>query len=152
MSKLNNKRRGPKTIEKREKMKITKSLRNNSGIILITVILLTIVLTIVAIGMMSINVSQVTSAQSVIDSIKAEQLATGVFFQRHQLQAEGCPNPPCTTAGDCSTCPAPAAETLDGKTFAPTITIQSPTSPACGGTGTLDTPNCTDQVDVQIDY
>ena len=95
---------------------IHKTLCNQSGFILATVILFILILTVVAISIMSLNVSQTTSGQSVVDTIKAEQLAIGAFYQHHQLRMKNCPNPPCTTAGDCTTC-SPNPTPLDFKTF-----------------------------------
>ena len=114
-------------------------LDNEKGIILATVIIISMVMSIVAIGLISINASQESTGQTVIDTIKAEQLSVGAFFYYHQLQMEGCPNPPCGTAGDCTTCPLPD-EPLD-KTFS--VTTVEP-----GTTG----PNDVDTVQITIDY
>ncbi|MCB9771976.1 MAG: hypothetical protein H6754_05445 [Candidatus Omnitrophica bacterium] len=70
-------------------MKKINSLKNDSGIILVTVVILVLVLSIVAIGVMGLNVSQVKTASSVVDTIKAEQLATGLLFQDHQRKIDG---------------------------------------------------------------
>ena len=94
---------------------------NQSGVILVTVILLTIVLAIVAISIMSLRVSQVSSGMSVVDSIKAEQVAAGAFYQYHQQQVDGCSS--CPTPGNCTSCPLTTSESLDGKTY--TVTIQN---------------------------
>lgn len=64
-------------------------LKNESGVILVTVILLIIVLSIVSIGVMSLNVSQIKTATSVVDTVKAEELATGVFYQDYQRRIDG---------------------------------------------------------------
>lgn len=58
------------------------------GIILVTVLIITMVLSIVAIGVMSLNVSQVKTGSSVIDAIKAEQLAAGIFYQQYQQRVD----------------------------------------------------------------
>ena len=87
-------------------MLISKKMSSDEGVILLTVIMLTIVLSIVAIGIMSVNVSQVRTGQSIVDSIKAEQLAMGVFYLCHQALSEG------------GTLPCPSSlETMDGKVF-----------------------------------
>ena len=78
-----------------EKLMQRKKLSDNeSGVILVTVILLTIVLSIVAIGIMSLNVSQVQTASTVVDSVTAEQLATGLFYQNYQQKFDGVGNTP----------------------------------------------------------
>jgi len=64
-------------------------LHNESGVVLVTVIILTIVLSIVVIGIMSLNISQVTTGRSVVDTVVAEQLATGLFYQNYQQKFEG---------------------------------------------------------------
>ena len=94
-----------------------RAAKDRSGFLLATVILFTLILTVVAISIMSLNVSQSVSGQAVVDSIKAEQLATGSFYRQHQLQVQGCPSPACTTDGDCSTCLHHPDETLDYRTF-----------------------------------
>ena len=103
--------------------------QNQSGVILVTVILLTIALSIVAIGIMSITISHVKSGTSVVDTIKAEQLATGRFYLQHQAVLDG------VNLGNDS-------ETLDTRTFTVTSTINN------GSSG----PNQTNQVDVSINY
>ncbi|MCK5214719.1 MAG: hypothetical protein KAR05_05145 [Candidatus Omnitrophica bacterium] len=120
--------------------KIFRHVHNEKGIILATVIIISMIMSIVAIGLISINASQGSTGQTVIDTIKAEQLSEGAFFYYHQLQMEGCPNPPCGTAGDCTTCPLPD-EAPDGKTFS--VTIVEP-----GTTG----PNDVDTVQIIINY
>jgi hypothetical protein len=81
---------------------------NECGVILVTVLMIAIVLSFVAIGIISINVSQTTSGISVVDAIKAEQMATGEFFRQHQFRMEGCPAP-CTCGAPCdfNTCSCP---------------------------------------------
>lgn len=64
-------------------------IKNKSGVILVTVVILTIILSIVTIGIMSLNVSQVKTASSVVDTIKTEQLATGLFYQDYQRRIDG---------------------------------------------------------------
>jgi hypothetical protein len=43
----------------------------------------------------------------------------GKFYQYHQYRYNGCPKPPCATAGDCSTCPDITNSTypLNGKDY-----------------------------------
>lgn len=95
-------------------LKPIKSIRNDDGVILITVIMLTIVLSIVAISIMTINLSQVNSSQTVVDNIKSEQIALGVFYQYHQAKQDNCAS--CPSPGDCLSC-LPNSVTLDGKTY-----------------------------------
>ncbi len=64
-------------------------LNNETGIILVTVIVLTIVLSIVAVGIMSLNVSQIKTSSSVVDTVRAEELATGLFYQDYQRRIDG---------------------------------------------------------------
>ncbi len=70
-------------------MRIPLVLKNESGVILVTVIVLVIVLSIVAIGIMSLNVSQIKTASRVVDTIRAEELATGLFYQDYQRRVDG---------------------------------------------------------------
>lgn len=70
-------------------MKIPPRIKNESGVILVTVVILIIILSIVTIGIMSLNVSQVKTAASVVDTITAEQLATGIFYQDYQRRIDG---------------------------------------------------------------
>ena len=108
--------------------------RDNSGVVMITVLVLVLIMTVVAIGILGINISQVSTSQSVVDSIKAEQLAIGAFYQYHQQQIE---------AGDGSGGGGGSSsqETLDGKTFQ--IGIDNLGS---GG------PNNTDQIEVTVNF
>ena len=120
---------------------LVNKLRNNrSGVILVTVILLTIVLAIVAISIMSLRVSQVTSGVSVVDSIKAEQVAVGAFYQYHQQKVDGCSL--CPTPGNCSSCPIAPSESLNGKTY--TVTIQNE--------GAAPQANNAEQIKANIEY
>ncbi len=100
------------------------------GIILLTVIMMIIVLSLIVIGFMSSSVSQFRTSQSVVDRLKAEELAIGAFYQYHQRQLDG--------AGAA----LPASEALDGKTF----TISAPTLTAGAG------PNNTNSVTFTITY
>lgn len=110
-----------------------KSLRkihtNNSGVIMITVLVLVLVMSVVAIGVLGINISQVSTSASVIDNIKAEQLAIGAFYQYHQrmLDANGVAPPP---------------EVIDGKTYNVSILNK----------GNAGTPNNVDQIEVTVDF
>ncbi|MCK5580371.1 MAG: hypothetical protein KAJ18_03770 [Candidatus Omnitrophica bacterium] len=103
--------------------------KDKSGIILVTVILMSIILSIVAIGIMSTYVSQVKSTSSVIQDIKAEQLATGLFYQYHQQQLDGNGT-------------SPASVTMDGRTYSISLTNTNP-----GGT-----PNSTNLINVVVSY
>lgn len=67
---------------------------NESGVILVTVIILTIVLSIVAIGIMSLNISQVKTSTSVVQTVTAEQLATGLFYRDYQAKFDQVSTPP----------------------------------------------------------
>ena len=118
-------------------MFILKKLNNNSGVIMVTIILLTIVLSVTALGIMSANISQVKSTQSVIEEIKAEQLASGAFYVYQQHLNEGCVN--CTNQ-DCSLCPTIPTETLDEKAYSVLIN------------GTGFGPYATDEITVSVTY
>ena len=119
---------------------INKMRHNQSGVILVTVILLTMILSIVAISIMSLRVSQVTSSASVVDSIKAEQLAIGKFYQYHQQQVDQCSS--CPTPENCASCPIQPTETLNNKTY--TITIQNQ--------GAIAQANDTSKIKADITY
>ena len=108
-----------------------KKLRHNeSGIIMVTVLVLVLVMTVIAIGILSVNISQVSTSESVVDNIKAEQLAIGAFYQYHQQQIEGLNGL------------SPASETLDGKTF--TIGVDNK-GPAPG-------PISANQIEINVDF
>jgi len=79
---------------------------NNSGVILITVLMLSFVLSLITLGILATYVSQVKTGQSVVDSIKAEQLAVGLAYREYQCQEWGLCGTPVAT------------QTLDGKPFA----------------------------------
>ncbi len=102
---------------------------NESGVILVTVIVLTIVLSIVAIGILSLNVSQVKTASSVVDTVRAEQLATGLFYQDYQRRVDGSATIPSSPIN------------IGGKNY--TITR---------ATDTTTGPNGTNQVQFNITY
>ncbi len=89
-------------------------LKNESGIILVTVIILIMILSIVAIGVLSLNVSQLKTSSSVVDTIKAEQLATGLFYQDYQRRLDGTGTIPASPI------------TIDGKAY--TITRDADTA------------------------
>ena len=112
----------------------TLKINNDKGIILLTVIMLTIVLSVVAIGIMGVNVSQVRSSQSIVDNIKAEQLAIGVFYLCHQQLSEG---KPCTADG--------TSETIGLKIFdIDVLTTNSTVNP--------NNPNGTTEYAINITY
>ena len=98
-------------------MDFRKTKNSESGIILFTVIMMIMVLSLVVISFMSSSVGQIKSSQGFVDRIKAEELATGVFYQYHQRHLDNYTN-----------ATAPATATLDGKTYQ----VQSIT-PATGG-------------------
>ena len=110
-------------------MRMPRNLKNESGVILITVIVLIMILSIVAIGVMSLNVSQIKTASSVVDTIKAEVLATGLFYQDYQRRIDGSGSSPTSIA-------------IGGKTY--NITRSTDTN----GTG----PNNTNQLQINISY
>ena len=87
--------------------------RAQKGVILITVIMLIMVLSLVAIGILSLYVSQMKTTQSVVDTIKAEQLAMGEVYQQYQCHEWGL----CTTS--------PATQNLDGKNYTVSAVAQS---------------------------
>jgi len=71
------------------KLGILNSKSNQSGMIFVTVVILTVILSIIVIGVIGLNVSQVKTSQSVIDDIKAEQVAKGAFYKFQQGQING---------------------------------------------------------------
>lgn len=90
---------------------------NNRGVVLVTVIIAVIILAVISVGIMSLNVSQVTTGSSVVETIQAEQLATGIFYQDYQRKIDGTGSTPTSvTVGSktysiirnetvCPTCP-----------------------------------------------
>ncbi len=110
-------------------------LKNESGMILVTVILLVITLSVVAIGIMSLNISQASSSKSVVDSVIAEQLATGLFYQQYQQKFDG---------GTATLSNTVVITTPDGDR---TYTITR------GETqGSASTPNSTNQLQINVTY
>lgn len=110
-------------------LSLKKIRTDNSGVVMITVLVLVLVMSVVAIGVLGINISQVSTSSSVVDNIKAEQLAIGAFYQYHQrmLDANGVAPPP---------------EVIDGKTY--TVAIQNQ--------GSAGTPNNVDQIEVTVGF
>lgn len=111
-------------------MKKNNFFKNDSGIILITVVILVLVLSIVAIGVMGLNVSQIKTSSSVVDTIKAEQLATGLLFQDHQRKIDG-------------TGTTPTSVTIGSTPYTITRTETA---------GSVATPNNANQVQFNISY
>ena len=107
---------------------------DNSGVIMITVLVLVLVMTVVAIGILGVNISQVSTSQSVVDTIKAEQIAIGAFYQYHQQQVEGLSGA------------LPTSETIDGKTYTISIDEKNPIDDG------IVTPNNVNQVEITIDF
>ena len=113
---------------------------NQEGFILLTVIVL-MALTVVIIGFMSISVSQVTSSQSVIDSIKAEEELKGLAFRYHAGRLLNTTMP--FTGTEVST-------TSDGKTYTSTFIIK--TTAESIAEGGLGFPNGADRYQVITTY
>lgn len=103
------------------------------------VLVMTIVLSLVILSIVQMQSSQMITAQSVIDTIKSQELALGYFYQDHQRKMDQCAL--CPVPGDCNTCPSPQPVVLDNKTYTPQIRVQP-------GTG----PEGTDTVQVSITY
>ena len=120
----------------------TRSFRahsNNHGVILLTIILLTIIFSLIVIGIMSINVSHVKTGEKVIDNIRTEELAKGIFYQKQQALISGSGS-------------TPTQEVIDGKTYTVQVDCQPSSGPnetgkltVCIGDNcqVLCTPNCT---------
>ncbi|MFH1359596.1 MAG: hypothetical protein ABIJ41_00985 [Candidatus Omnitrophota bacterium] len=81
-------------------------LKEETGVILVTVIILTIVMMIVTIGVISTNYSQAIYTQHQIERIKAEQIGKGVAWYNYMNEFD----PGSAT-------PLPSTVTLDGKTY-----------------------------------
>ena len=85
---------------------MVKSLKNESGVVLVTVIVMTLVMMIFAAGILGLNVSQVTVGEREVERIQAQELALGAWWQNYStLYAGGEP--------DGST----FIEPMDGKNF-----------------------------------
>jgi len=99
-------------------------LANRSGIVLVTVIILSITMALVAVSLMKMNSGQVLSQRSIVDSIQAEQIAIGRYYQYLQRRQEGCSS--CANPGDCTSCTIPNEvlqdEAGNQQTF--TVTMQ----------------------------
>jgi Tfp pilus assembly protein PilX len=103
-----------------------KKLRNDeSGVIMVTVLVVVLIMTVVAIGILGVNISQVSTSESVVDNIRAEQLAIGAFYQYHQQQVDG------------QNGLSPTTETFpDGKTF--TISVDNKGPSALSGSNEIE--------------
>jgi hypothetical protein len=112
-------------------MRIPRMPQNEKGVILLTVIMMAILLSMVIIGVMSASVTQVKSSQTIIDHMKAENLAMGEFYRYTQQINDGN-----------FTVPPSTIKTIGDKSY--TITYANVT----GGTN----PNSTDRLRIQITY
>ena len=110
--------------------------------VMVMVIMLTLVFAIIMIGILSLNVGRVKTGQSLVDSIKAEQLATGVMYRQMQQQMDQCQL--CPTPGDCSSCPALGAENMDNHAFAISVNNQ--------GASANPNLNNTNQYQFKVDF
>ena len=111
-------------------LSLRKIRQDNSGVIMVTVLVLVLVMSVVAIGILGVNISQVSTSQSVVDTIKAEQLAMGAFYQYHQRRIEGL-----------VTNSSPIPISLDGKTY--TVGVENQ-----GNLG----PNNANQIEVTVNF
>jgi Tfp pilus assembly protein PilV len=102
---------------------------DNSGVIMITVLVAVLVMTVVAIGILGVNITQVSTSASVVDNIKAEQLAIGAFYRYHQQKIEGLNGA------------LPTTEVIDNQTYQIDIVETA-------GIG----PNNVNQIEVTIDF
>ncbi len=110
--------------------------------VMVMVIMLTLVFAIIMIGILSLNVGRVKTGQSLVDSIKAEQLATGVMYRQMQQQMDQCQL--CPTAGDCSSCPALGAESMDNRAFDISVSNK--------GASANPNLNNTNQYEIKVDF
>ena len=99
-----------------------KNLREENGVIMLTVIALILVLSIVVISIMSLNIGQAKTGRHIADEITAEQLATGLFFKSHQALTNGMAVNFSQTVN----------ETIDNKTYSVSFANQA-------GTGVYNT-------------
>jgi len=100
---------------------------NESGVILLTVVMVSLVLTVIAVGVMSTSVSQVKTSETVVDTIRVEELAKGIFYQYQQGEISGQHNIPSTIE-------------IDGKDYS--VVVQN--------RGNIGTPNDTDEIRIYI--
>ncbi|HOY09830.1 MAG TPA: hypothetical protein PLB05_07120 [Candidatus Omnitrophota bacterium] len=111
-------------------------LTGNHGVIFLTVLILSIILSIVVVSVMSLLVSHQKSGQDVVDQIKSEQFATGMFYRYHQAQMER------------TTIPLANSEMMTGKNYSYTIQDQGNLNIAPTGF----TPVLVNRIQVQINY
>lgn len=90
-------------------------MKNNSGIVLVTVIIMTLVLSIFVISLISTNMNEALSCQHQIERIKAEQLAKGLMWYNYMNLVNT--NMPA---------PLPLLIELDRKKYFPTISSGAP--------------------------
>jgi len=100
---------------------------NESGVILLTVVMISLVLAVVAVGVMSTSVSTVKTGEEVVDAIRVEELAKGIFYQYQQGEISGIHNIPSTIE-------------IDGKEYS--VYVQN--------RGNIGTPNDTDEIRIYI--
>lgn len=103
-----------------------KSLKNESGMVLIMVLLVTIIIMVYSIGIISRGTSQVVSAEDEVDRIKAEQLVIGAYAKTYSDLASG------------SSAPTSISATLDNKTFLVTVASANGTGPVNTNTLTFN--------------
>jgi hypothetical protein len=73
----------------RKPIRYYRNLQNHHGVILLTVILLIMIFSLIVVGIMSVNVSHVKTGEKVIDEIRVEELAKGLFYQKQQVLLSG---------------------------------------------------------------
>lgn len=120
-----------------------KWLSDESGLILFTVIVVAIIVSALVVSLLGLSVSQSTRSRETIDSLKSEIVARGVLYRYQQIRIGGCPNPPCTVAGNCATCSFPP-QTIDGKIYTINVTNAGP--------AVLPGNPATNQIDIQVSY
>ena len=69
------------------------TLSNEQGVIFVTVLILSVVLSLILVGVVGLLTSQTKSGQDVVDQIRSEQLAQGMFYRYQQGELAGATVP-----------------------------------------------------------
>ena len=97
-------------------------VKNQKGIVFVTVLMIIIAMMIVTITVISLNIGQVITTEGEVQRLKATELATGLLYYTHGAVYAINPGAGALIINH-------AAETMDGITYTPQINV------AAEGTG-----------------
>ena len=107
-----------------------KTLKNESGMVLLMVIMAVTVMMVFSIGVVSRGVSQTKSSEEQIDRIKGELLTQGAYAKGYSQRAAGMTVNAFTTV----------TATMDNKSYSVNVIDGGPTGPNNTNTLTLTAP------------